>query len=94
MGWGQCCGRMWGLGGGSILGVVGSLVGLFFILGLLALVVLAAIWLLRRTPVSSSISSDGSTGGGDPLDVARRRLAAGDLTVGEFERIREELRDD
>ena len=46
MGWGQCCGRMWGLGGG------------------------------------------------DPLDVARRRLAAGDLTVGEFERIREELRDD
>jgi uncharacterized membrane protein len=34
----------------------------------------------------------GSRPGGDPLEIARRRLAAGEITTGEFEEIRDRLR--
>lgn len=90
MGWGHGGGYMWGLGGGG--GIVGSLLGLLFFLGLLAVLALAAIWLLRRTPATTSTTLNGQTGVGDPLNLARRRLAAGDVTLEEYYRIREELR--
>jgi uncharacterized membrane protein len=31
--------------------------------------------------------------GADPLEIARRRLAAGEITIPEFEEIRDRLRD-
>lgn len=94
MGWHGFCdglsrfgpGHMWGLGaGGSILGIFGSLLGLLFFLGLLALLVLAAIWLIRRTQ-AKSLATTGEQG------LLRRRLAAGEITLEEYHRIREELR--
>ncbi len=44
-------------------------------------------WLLHR---SGNLPTLG--GGTDPLEIARRRLAAGEITVEEFEEIRERLR--
>jgi uncharacterized membrane protein len=92
-GWGRGGGYMWGGGGGGgILGIVGSLLGLLFVLGLLALVVLAAVWLLRRSPARASGTISGQRDTGEPLDAARRRLAAGEITLEQYDRIREELR--
>ncbi|MGC9469785.1 MAG: hypothetical protein ACP5HS_14405 [Anaerolineae bacterium] len=94
MGWYGLCdrlgrfgaGHMWGLGaGGGVLGAVGSLLGFLFFLGLLALFVLAAIWLIRRTQATSTAMPG-------ELGLLRRRLAAGEITLEEYHRIREELR--
>lgn len=80
LGWGG-----WGAWGG--LGVVGLILNLVFYVGLLAVLGLGTTWLVRqlsRQPVAAKA-------GTDPLEIARRRLAAGDITVGEFEEIRSRL---
>ena len=83
-GWG-----VWGpgWGGWDILGILGLVLNLFFFLGLLALLGLGIAWLVRqvgRWPAAP--------GGPDPLEIARRRLAAGEITLAEFEEIRNRLR--
>jgi uncharacterized membrane protein len=83
---GLCGGLGWGAWGG--LGVVGLILNLVFYVGLLAVLGLGTTWLVRqlsRQPVAAKA-------GTDPLEIARRRLAAGDITVGEFEEIRSRLR--
>ena len=75
------CHRGWLWGGcGRGTGLLGSLL----LLG-------GAGWLLHR---SGNLPSLGANlgGGTDPLEIARRRLAAGEITVAEFEEIRERLR--
>jgi len=89
MGW--CCGGWGGWGawgsGWGILGILGLVLNLLLFLGLLALLGLGIAWLVRqmgRRPAA--------LGGPDPLEIARRRLAAGEITLAEFEEIRDRLR--
>jgi len=78
MGW--CCGGWGGWGawgsGWGILGILGLVLNLHLFLGLLALLGLGIAWLVRqmgRRPAAP--------GGPDPLEIARRRLAAGEITL-------------
>lgn len=78
-----------GMGWGGT-GIFASVLGLLFFLGLLALLALVAIWAIRqfgreRAPVRAS------TAAGDPLDIARHRLVAGEITGEEYEEIRRRL---
>ena len=101
MGWGSFCsrvggygaGHMWGLGsGGGLLGVLGSLLGTLLLLGLLALFAAAAIWLISRSRITTAVTGSGPSLSISPLDLAQRRLAAGEITLDEYHRIRDELR--
>lgn len=101
VGWNGLCdgfsrfgpGHMWGWSaGGGILGLLGSLLGLVLILGLLTLFVLATVWLVRRSRTVTDTAPGGASFAGSPLDLAQRRLAAGDITLDEYHHIRDELR--
>jgi uncharacterized membrane protein len=73
-----------GLGGGWI----GLILNAVLFIGVLVLLGLAAVWFARQfrraTPAATT---------SDPLEIARRRLAAGEITIPEFEEIRDRLRD-
>lgn len=78
----------WGWGPwGSTLGIVGLILNLLLFLGFLALLGLGIAWLVRRPGHAPAGSA-----GPDPLEIARRRLAAGEITAAEFEEIRSRLR--
>ncbi|MBC7227640.1 MAG: SHOCT domain-containing protein [Thermoflexales bacterium] len=78
----------WGWGPwGSALGVVGLILNLLLFLGFLALLGLGIAWLARRLGRAPA-----GNAGPDPLEIARRRLAAGEITLAEFEEIRNRLR--
>ena len=84
MGFG-CNGVGWGGWGGGMLGWI---VPLLFWGVLLVGLVIGILWLvrlLRRAP-SATTSTEA------PLDAARRRLALGEITVGEFDEIAQRLR--
>ena len=87
MGW--CCGGLgwggWGAGGG--LGTIGLVLNLIFFVGLLIVLGLGIAWLARQMGRRAA-----GPGGPDPLEIARRRLAAGEITLAEFEEIRDRLR--
>ena len=55
-------------------------------------VVLFVVWLVRRSHHATS-SGPYHSAMATPFQVAQRRLAAGEITVEEFERIRERLSD-
>jgi uncharacterized membrane protein len=79
-----------GWGGWGHMGGWGPIAGVILFLGLLAaLAVLAvlAVLLLRR----SNRGPLASGAGAGSLGVARRRLAAGEITTAEFDEIRERL---
>lgn len=83
---GGCCGGF-GWGGWGGLGTVGLVLNLVFFVGMLAVLGVGTIWLVRRLgrkPLAPAAEVD-------PLEVARRRLAAGEITVAEFEEIRDRL---
>ncbi len=67
-------------------GFMGFFAFLFWI-GLLVLLGAGAVWAVRQLQAGTGRP----LGGEDPLEVARRRLAAGEITVEEYERIRQEL---
>jgi uncharacterized membrane protein len=78
-------GHMWGLGaGGGIVGVLGAFLGMLLVAAVLALLVVTTIGLLRPA------KAQGTAGPGE-FELVRRRLAAGDITLDEYHRIREEL---
>jgi len=86
---GGCCGGFgwggWGTWGG--LGTVGLILNLVFIVGVLTVLGLGITRLVRqlnRPPMSPQTAVD-------PLEIAQRRLAAGEITVAEFEEIRNRL---
>ncbi len=70
-------------------GWIGMILNVTLFAGLLALLVLAVIWFARQfrrvTPTVETTVLD-------PLEIARRRLAAGEISVPEFEEIRDRLR--
>ncbi len=86
---GFCCNGFgwggWGTWGG--LGIVGLLLNLVFFGGVLAVLGLGNAWLVRqlgRPPTAPEV-------GVDPLEIARRRLAVGEITIAEFEEIHDRL---
>ena len=86
---GFCCNGFgwggWGTWGG--LGTIGLILNLVFFVGVLAVLGVGTVWLARRLgrrPLAPAA-------GVDPLEIARRRLAAGEITVAEFEEIRDRL---
>jgi len=88
MGW-CCSGLGWGgWGGWSGIGLIGLVLNLVLFVGVLAVLGGGTVWLVRRlgrgTPAPEARA--------DPLEIARRRLAAGEITLAEYEEIRERLR--
>jgi len=84
---GFCC-NGFGWGGWMGDGWIGLILNLALFAGVLVLLGLAAAWLARQfrrtTPTAETAP--------DPLEIVRRRLAAGEITVPEFEEIRDRLR--
>ncbi|HIC93596.1 MAG TPA: SHOCT domain-containing protein [Anaerolineae bacterium] len=82
---GFCC---HGFGWGGWWGWGGLVLNLVFFAGLLGVLGLGGAWLIRqigRPPRGPKVEVD-------PLEIARRRLAAGEITIAEFEEIRNRLR--
>lgn len=77
MGW---CWNDFGWGG---MGGIGLILNLVFFAGILVVLGLGTTWLVRqiRRPTASQA-------GDNPLEIARRRLATGEITIAEFEEIR------
>jgi uncharacterized membrane protein len=80
------CWNGFGWGGWGSTGFVSPILYLVFFVGALALLGLGTTWLVRqlRQSTVSRIASD-------PLEIARLRLAAGEITIAEFEEIRGRL---
>jgi uncharacterized membrane protein len=92
MGWERGCDFGYGpgmMGMGGPLSIIGTLLGGLLLLGLLALLVVAIIWAVRRAGRSTSATQ--SSADLPPLALAQRRLATGEITVEEYNRLREVL---
>jgi uncharacterized membrane protein len=87
---GGCCGSL-GWGGWSGMGLVGPILGLLFTAGVLALLGLGAVWLIRQFGRGQA-TKGAQRADVEPLEIARRRLAAGEISTEEFEEIRNRLR--
>jgi uncharacterized membrane protein len=87
---GFCCNGFgwggWGAWGG--LGIVGLLLSLVLFVGVLAVLGLGTAWLVRQLGRRSGVLGGVEV---EPLEIARRRLAAGEITSAEFEEIRGRL---
>jgi len=81
MGW-YCRGFGWGG-----LGMAGVILNVAFSVGLLVVLGLGIFWLVRQL----SRQPTAPQGTADPLEIARRRLAAGEITIAEFDEIRTRL---
>ena len=78
-----------GWGGWAGMGTIGFILSTMFWVAALALLAAAAIWLVRRLGRQTQQSS---TAGEAPLEAARRRLAVGEITLGEFDEVAHRLR--
>ena len=83
---GFCSGIGWGGWGG--MGMLGAILSLVFLVGSLGFLGLGATWLVRQIGRQGAPSEPQS----DVLEIARRRLAAGEITVEEFDEIRSRVR--
>ncbi len=81
LGPGQGQGQGFGPGGYQMMSPLGG--GLFMILGLV-LIIMLAVWLLRRSP-------SGGAGGETALDILKKRYAKGEISREDFERMKQEL---
>jgi uncharacterized membrane protein len=68
--------------------IVAAILGLLFILALVALVIVGIVLLVRSAARRQTM---GTRGQADPLDIARRRLASGEITPEQFEEIRKRV---
>jgi len=86
---GFCCnGFGWGSWMGWGGGWVGLILNLVFFAGVLAVLGFGAAWLARQLR-GRPLVVGGET---DPWEIVRQRLAAGEITIEEFEEIRDRLR--
>jgi uncharacterized membrane protein len=76
------------MGGWAGLGWLGPLFGLSLFVGLIGLLVVGTVWLVRRTAQRPVMNTQT---GQNPLELARRRLATGEITPDEFEDLRQRL---
>jgi uncharacterized membrane protein len=72
------------------MGLVGPILGLLFFAGVLGVLGIAAVWLVRQAGRGQT-EMRSSHLGAEPLEIARRRLAAGEITIAEFEELRDRL---
>ena len=84
MGFG-CNGMRWGSWGGH--GLVGPILGFVVWAVVLVALVVGIVWLVRRLGTRPKETQKQET----PLNAARRRLASGEITVGEFDEIARRL---
>ena len=82
-----CKGLGFGPGMGWGGGIFGWIVPLLFWGLLLIAVVIGIVWLVRRSSRRSSAGAATET----PLETAQRRLALGEITLGEFDQIAQRL---
>jgi putative membrane protein len=80
-----------GLGWGG-MGLIGPILSVVLFAGVLGVLGLGAVWAIRQLGRGERATSPPRPGG-EPLEIAQRRLAAGEITTEEFEEIRERLRD-
>jgi uncharacterized membrane protein len=73
------------------MSLVGPLLGLVFFAGVVALLGLGVVWMIRQVGRGET-GTGGPRLAGEPLEIARRRLAAGEITTEEFEEIRDRPR--
>ena len=86
---GVCCGSF-GWGGWSGMGLIGPILGLVLFAAVLGILGLGTVWVIRQA--GRSQTAQGSLDPvGEPLEIAKRRLATGDITTEEFEEIRDRL---
>jgi uncharacterized membrane protein len=71
------------------MGTIGMIVNAVVLIGGLALLGLAIVWLVRQ--INRRPASAVPMASADPLEIARRRLASGEITIAEFEEIRDRL---
>jgi uncharacterized membrane protein len=76
------------MGGWAGLGWLGPLFGLTLFIGVVALLVVGTVWLVRRAGQQQTTVPQV---GPEPMEIARRRLAAGEITLAEFEELRDRL---
>jgi uncharacterized membrane protein len=70
------------------MGIIAPILGLVIFIAFLVLLVFAIRWLVQRSaPRSGTAESTGA------LDIARRRLAAGEISIQQFEDIRSRLQE-
>jgi uncharacterized membrane protein len=75
---------------GSGLGTLfGGLLGLLFLLGLVALFAVGAVWIARRAGATNRAAAPRDDV--SALQLAQQRLALGEISVEEYQRIREQL---
>jgi len=88
---GVCCG---GLSWGGMAGV-GPLLSLVFfagVTGVIGVLGLGAVWVVQQVWRGETATNRASRPAEEPLQIARRRLAAGEITTQEFAEIRDRLR--
>ncbi len=76
------------MGGWGGLAWVGPVFGLVILAGVIGLLVVGALWLARSAGQRHGMAPSTRS---EPLAIARRRLAAGEITASEFEELRERL---
>lgn len=82
MGW---CPFVWGnWGAWGSWGIAGLILSAVMSVGLIVLLVIAVRWAVRQFAPRSGAGSNA-------LDIARRRLATGEISIQEFEEIRNRL---
>jgi uncharacterized membrane protein len=74
---------------GNVWGVAGGIIGLLFVLAVLALIGLAIALLIRHSSTPRHAPPSGAPM--DPLEIAKRRLASGEITPEQFEEIKRRL---
>lgn len=83
--WNYGLGRGWGM-----LHFGGPILWLFLLGGLLLLAVLGIRWLVQRKHILTTSSANVQLAS-EPLEIAKQRLARGEITKEEFSEIRELL---
>jgi uncharacterized membrane protein len=73
--------------GRSGLGTTGVILNVAFSVGLLVVLGLGIFWLVRQLSRRPTVPQ----GTADSLEIARRRLASGEITIAEFDEVRTRL---
>lgn len=69
---------------------IGGVLSLLFTVVLLALLVLAAVWLYKQVR-DAGPGGGGGAGRADPVEILRRRYAEGEISEDEFRRMKQQL---
>lgn len=80
----------WGNGFGSPFGWIMMIIGMLFWFAFLALIIVGIVYLVRYLGTTGG-PPPGRAMGESPLDVAKKRYAAGEITKEQYEEFKKEL---